>query len=89
MGNDLVFFCDNNAVLSSLISGKTSNDVMRAILQRVFEWEAANNMNIWYERVESHANIAYGPSRGRFEEMSGSQRLEVDLFSILNAVDHS
>ena len=89
LDNDLVFFCDNNAVLSSLISGKTSNDVMRAILQRVFEWEDSNNMNIWYERVESHANIADGPSRGRFEEMSGSRRLEVDPFSILNAVDHS
>ena len=83
LDNDLVFFCDNNAVLSSLISGKTSNDVMRAILQRVFEWEDANNMNIWYERAMLTLLI------GRFEEMSGSQRLEVDLFSILNAADHS
>ena len=89
LDNDLVFFCDNNAVLSSLISGRTSNDVMRAILQKVFEWEDANGMNIWYERVESHANIADGPSRGRFEELAGSQVIEIDLASILDAVDHS
>ena len=89
LDNDLVCFCDNNAVLSSLIAGKTSNDVMRAILQRVFEWEDTNGMNIWYERVESHANIADGPSRGFFDELSGSQGLEIDLEALIDAVRHS
>ncbi len=89
MDNDLVVFCDNRAVLSSVISGPTSNDVMRTILEKIFEWEDGNGMNIWYERVESHADIADGPSRGRYEEVLGSNKVEADLFSILNAMDHS
>ena len=88
LNNDSVFFY-NNAVLSSLILGRTCNNVMPVILQRFFEWEDANGMNIWYERVERHANIADGPSHGRFAELAGSQKVEVDLFSILNAMDHS
>ena len=74
--NDLAFFWENTAVLSSLISGRASNDVMRTILGKIFEWEDSHGMNIWYERVESHANIADGPSRGRYEDVLGSNEIE-------------
>ncbi len=87
--NDLVFFCDNNAVLSSLISGRMSNLVMRAILQKVFEWEDDHGMNIWYERVESHANIADGPSRGFFEGLQCSKETKAGSFMSLRGVEGS
>ena len=83
LDNDLVF-SDNNAVSSLLISGRSSNDVLKK-----FEWEDEHGVNNWFERIENHANIADGPSRGSFDNLKGSKRKSLDPYFILNTMDHS
>ena len=46
-------------------------------------------MAFWYERVQSHANIADGPSRGDFSICVDSERVHPDLPAIMSALQDS
>ena len=64
---DVVVFTDNNAVLSALISGRSTNEVVRLVVNKTFMWEDRLGLLLWHERVPSASNVADGPSRGLFE----------------------
>lgn len=68
---DAVVFTDNNAVLSAFISGRSSTDVVRPVVNRAFMWEDRLGLLLWHE-----LNIADGPSRGVFASDLGERILE-------------
>ena len=48
---DVVVFTDNNAVPSALISGRSSNDVLRRVVNKAFVREDRLGLLLWHERV--------------------------------------
>lgn len=78
IGKDVVVFTDNNAVLSALISGRSSNDVVM--------WEDRLGLLLWHERVPSSSNIADGPSRGVFAGDLGERVLETCVKETLSHI---
>ena len=83
---DVVVFTDNNAVLSALISGRSSNDVVRQVVNRAFAWEDRLGLLLWHERVPSSSNVADGPSRGVFDGDLGERILEMHVRETLSHI---
>ena len=86
IGKDVVVFTDNNAVLSALISGRSSNDVVRQVVNRAFMWEDRLGLLLWHEHVPSSSNIADGPSRGVFAGDLGERVLETCVKETLSHI---
>ena len=83
---DVVVFTDNNAVLSALISGRSSNDVVRLVVNKAFVWEDRLGLLLWHERVPSSSNVADGPSRGLFAGDLGERLPETCVKETLSSI---
>ena len=82
----IVLFIDNNSVLSRLISGKCGSELDGKIFQHVLEWEYNINSVCWYERVQSAANVADGPSRGDKSDLEMNLEILVEVSDVLHAL---
>ena len=56
-------YVDNNAALSALINGDSSSTAAFPLIAIVWFLSAAFNIALWFERVETHRNIADIPTR--------------------------
>lgn len=83
---DVVVFTDNNAVLSALICGRSSNNVVRQVVNRAFMWEDRMGLLLWHERVPSSSNVADGPSRGVFTSDLGEKIPETQVRETLSRI---
>ena len=61
---DVIIFCDNEAVVGALVSGKSDVPIASVWLHRIFEIEEKQDLCFWFERVPSEPNPADEPSRG-------------------------
>lgn len=61
---DAIFFCDNTAVLGSLVRGSSSALDLSNIVGAIWSTIAAINCRIWWEFVPSELNVADPLSRG-------------------------
>ena len=57
-----VFYVDNEAARSALVSGRSSTQNGRAIIQRILNSEHQTLCRPWFGRVPSHSNPADAPS---------------------------
>ena len=80
-----VFYIDNEAAQSALVSGRSGTRNGRAILQRILDAERRSLSRPWYGRVPSHSNPADAPSRNDcvLLEASGATRAKVNVSGIL------
>ena len=85
-GSRIVAFLDNEGVLGSFMSCRTSQDAFNPILHALADWEASNQTQAWYDFVPSEANIADPPSRGDYSSLVSVSRVAVcerDVMEIL------
>ena len=59
---DVIIFCDNEAVVGALVSGKSDVPIAGVWLHRIFEIEEKQDLCFWFERVPSESNPADEPS---------------------------
>ena len=76
---DVVLFCDNEAALAALVSGKTDSPFVSFMLDILQEWEERCDVKLWCERVPSHSNPSDAPSRGQLDGLQPSMRLDPDI----------
>ena len=76
-----IFYLDNEAAQSALISGRSGTRNGRQLLQRVLQLEQDNLTRPWFGRVPTHSNPADAPSRQIVEHLTkqGARRDEVRL----------
>jgi hypothetical protein len=70
---DAIIFCDNEAVLSCLIRGRSDSSVVNRLLESLLRWETENDVTLWFERVPSKSNPADLPSRDPECKLAGLQ----------------
>ena len=83
-----VVFVDNTAAQSALISGNSSTECGRFILEHLIEVEHRTAMRPWFGWVPSYSNPSDPPSRGVYQhlERQGAVRTDVSSFrSFLSA----
>ena len=79
-------FLDNEGVLGSFMSCRTSQDLFTPILCALTEWESDNQTQAWFDFVPSEANVADPPSRGDCTSLITVGRIDVcenDIMKIL------
>lgn len=69
-GARVLFFIDNEGVKEALVRGVTNSVASKKILTECMIQDATSNALTWYSRIPSPSNIADGPSRLLFEEVS-------------------
>ena len=71
---DVIIFCDNEAVVGALVSGKSDVPIAGVWLHRILEIEEKQDLCFWFERVPSESNPADEPSKrlGSSSMLSGS-----------------
>ena len=76
-----IFYLDNEAAQSALISGRSGTRNGRQLLQGVLQLEQDNLTRPWFARVPTHSNPADAPSRQIVEHLTkqGARRDEVRL----------
>ena len=62
---DVIIFCDNEAVVGALVSGKSDVPIAGVWLHRIFEIEEKQDLCFWFERVPSESNPADEPSHAQ------------------------
>ncbi|CAE7235380.1 unnamed protein product [Symbiodinium sp. CCMP2592] len=85
-GSEAVCFVDNEAAKSAFIAGKSPCVHFSALSEWLSDWEERASSFPWFERVSSAANIADGPSRDDCSHLAGVRRDEIDLQSIILAL---
>ena len=85
-GCSVIVFTDNEAALMSMIRGVSKNDSGARLVNAVHSLVDLCNIPIWFERVNTHSNIADFPSRGETREEWGS-RSHVSTSDVLAFVD--
>ena len=60
---DILWFVDNQAAMASLIKGSSSQCDICTVAAATSLWSARLDSRIWFEYVESEANISDGLSR--------------------------
>ena len=83
---DVVLFLDNDAALRALIKSNSSSPVLQALLVKLNEFEIANDLSIWFERIASASNPADAPSRGEVKHLPASFRIRLDRHVLLRAM---
>ena len=77
-GSATFVFIDNNGVLGTLLEGSTTAPEANTIVGRLWLDAARIACAPAWARVESDANIAYGPSRRRYNEVKAMGAVWVD-----------
>lgn len=75
-GARVLFFIDNEGVKEALVRGVTNSVASKKILTECMIQDATSNALTWYSRIPSPSNIADGPSRLMFEEVSKAFNVE-------------
>ena len=78
LGTNTVIFTDNEGALACMINGISDNEYGALIVKHTHELCDNSHLNLWFERVNTHANIADAPSRGVSNDELG-KRFEVNL----------
>lgn len=78
---DVLCFIDNEASKHALIKGYGNIEAINNLIGMYWTGCTADNINPWFERVSTHANISDAVSRGDFREAEqrGWTRLHVEL----------
>ena len=82
----VVAFLDNEGVLGTFMSCRTSQPLFTPILQALTEWESNCQTQAWFDFVPSEANVSDPPSRGDCTQLAGVTRVDVcesDVMQIL------
>ena len=82
-GTNLVIFTDNEGTLACVITGTSENKFGARFAQLVHERCDSLGCNVWFERVNTTANIADAPSRGAPLDQLGN-RVAVDVDSLVS-----
>ena len=85
-GSHIVAFLDNEGVLGSFMSCRTSQDLFTPILCALTEWESDNQTQAWFDFVPSEANVADPPSRGDCTLLTAVGKVDIcenDIMRIL------
>ena len=83
---DVVLFLDNDAALRALILSNSSSSVLQVLLVKLNEFEIANDLNIWFERIASASNPADSPSRGEVKHLLVSFQVRLNHRNLLHAM---
>ena len=78
LGTNTVIFTDNEGALACMINGISDNEYGALIVKHTHELCDNSHLNLWFERVNTHANIADAPSRG-VSTVELGKRFEVNL----------
>ena len=78
LGTNTVIFTDNEGALACMINGISDNEYGALIVKHTHELCDNSHLNLWFEHVNTHANIADAPSRGVSNDELG-KRFEVNL----------
>ena len=69
-----IFFIDHGGVMSSCIKGNAKDATWRTLLLRMEQYDERFPSLSWFTRVPSASNIADGPSRGCFDQLTAYVR---------------
>jgi len=75
---DVLVFVDNQGVLHSLMNASSRQPETNAMVGEIWLRAACKSMSFYFWRVESHANIADGPTRQFYDDMVRLGCLEVE-----------
>ena len=76
---DVIVFCDNEAVVGALVSGRSDIPIAANWLENIFSIEEKQDLCLWFERVPSESNPADEPSRGITKDLPESIRVSANL----------
>ena len=76
---DVIVFCDNEAVVGALVSGRSDIPLAAKWLENIFSMEEKQDLCLWFERVPSESNPADEPSRGITEDLPESIKVPANL----------
>ena len=76
---DVIVFCDNEAVVGALVSGRSDIPIAAKWLENIFSIEEKQDLCLWFERVPSESNPADEPSRGITKDLPESIKVSANL----------